>query len=360
MGFRFGLRLGPFSASTRIGGGGGGGSQGPGWDSLDEMAQYVFWFVVCVAPMVWVWELDDGKNILWWVLLQALPFVVILTAHMALVHRLSYGLLPNRLSYGLHPYYPKGQYFPWKPTMLTNALFALVSPVFYLLGFHTIPLAVRDRRDYVIGTGINTEVAITTSITSWLSVLIPVLILPETLLISKYIWLKVKEDYAQKEEIRKQKEKWERHLVDTDEELYKNQITTWAENRTTQKVRDLYQRQKAEERHIREHNAQVELKKVLDKKIFDTNEALSRLESVTEQAFSQRHLSAGNPSLREIPSLKSLEENLIIAFADVDKCISECKSLSEKIKLPNYISRYEKGLATLRAELVKTFGFENL
>jgi hypothetical protein len=345
MGFRFGLRLGPFSASTRIGGGGGGGSQGPGWDSLDEMVPFVFWLGVCGAAMVWVWEHDDGKIILWWVLLQALPFVVILTAHMALVHRLSYGLLLN---------YPKGQYFPWKPTMLTNALFALVSPVFYLLGFHTIPLAVRDRGDYV------TEVAITASITSWLSVLIPVLILPETLLISKYIWLKDKEDYAQKDEIRKQKEKWERHLVDTDEELYKNQITTWAENRTTQKVRDLYQRQKAEERHIREHNAQVELKKVLDKKIFDTNEALSRLESVTEQAFSQRHLSAGNPSLREIPSLKSLEENLIIAFADVDKCISECKSLSEKIKLPNYISRYEKGLATLRAELVKTFGFENL
>lgn len=342
MGFRFGLRLGPFSASTRIGGGGGGGSQGPGWDSLDEMTNFMIWFVICLVPLVWVWNNDDRKNILWWGLLQTLPFVVIFTTHFVIVNRIRYGLLLREYSYE--------QFFPRKPTVLTNALFALVGPVFYLLGFHTIPLAVRDRKSI----SYKTEVAITTSITSWLLVLIPALVLPETLLISKYVRKRIKEDKTNKEELRKQMTAWERHLADTDEELYKNQITTWAEHRTTQRVRDLYQSKKAEARHIREHNAQVELKKVLDEKIFDTNEALSRLESVTEQVFSLHYLSAGDPSL------KSLEEKLITAFTDVDKCISECKSLSEKIKIPKNISRYEKGLATLRAELVKTFGFENL
>ena len=210
MGFRFGLRFGPFSASTRIGGGGGGGSQGPGWDSLDEMTNFMIWFVICLAPLVWVWNNDDRKNILWWGLLQTLPFVVIFTTHFVIVNRIRYGLLLREYSYE--------QFFPRKPTMLTNALFALVGPAFYLLGFHTIPLAVRDRKSIIY----ETEVAITTSITSWLLVLIPALVFPETLFIKRYVRLRVMEVRAYKEKVRKQKAAWERNKEKREAELQRN------------------------------------------------------------------------------------------------------------------------------------------
>lgn len=321
MGFRVGARVGPFSASTSFGdGSNGGGSDGPGL--FDDQIGAIILFIVFTTPFIWLFEHDSGKNILWWVLLQALPAFAIFCAHLALINVFRDLLLPNSVKSS------------------SKAFFSLIGPTIYVFCLHMVPLAERKCNHWFEDVGIcegGKKVVITASANHWLYVLALPLLFPVFLVFSWYL-------LPEERKKRKTRKKTRKFIQDSmDKQI------------VVQKTKVDYR--------VKLHEEQLEARKKLVEKKIKLHEALAQLAIITDQVFSQSQL-PGSEHLYPGPSTQNpLEQSLRIALADVSRCLTECIDVSYQCglgQIPNDILNHEKGFRNLCAELTATFGYQDL